>query len=146
MQCTCHWNRKLLDNCFGFSLDPQLIRHLCSRNVGTRAKFQDNEYSWTANVGFGIQWRYVMKYISLFYLFLVVSLIKLMNKLQGIWDAMVFIRFECNWLTNNTWPVHDISISGYHCPHENKTRRLYRLSMGCHTVSPAPVWVRIPGP
>ena len=23
---------------------------------------------------------------------------------------------------------------------------LYRLSMGCHTVSPAPVWVRIPGP
>ena len=22
---------------------------------------------------------------------------------------------------------------------------LYRLSMGCHTVSPAPVWVRIPG-
>ena len=24
--------------------------------------------------------------------------------------------------------------------------RLYRLSMGCHTVSPAPVWVRIPGP
>ena len=22
----------------------------------------------------------------------------------------------------------------------------YRLSMGCHTVSPAPVWVRIPGP
>ena len=24
--------------------------------------------------------------------------------------------------------------------------RIYRLSMGCHTVSPAPVWVRIPGP
>ena len=23
---------------------------------------------------------------------------------------------------------------------------IYRLSMGCHTVSPAPVWVRIPGP
>ena len=24
--------------------------------------------------------------------------------------------------------------------------RICRLSMGCHTVSPAPVWVRIPGP
>ena len=23
---------------------------------------------------------------------------------------------------------------------------VYRLNMGCHTVSPAPVWVRIPGP
>ena len=29
--------------------------------------------------------------------------------------------------------------------HQNHSS-LYRLSMGCHTVSPAPVWVRIPGP
>ena len=28
----------------------------------------------------------------------------------------------------------------------SKVLQLYRLSMGCHIVSPAPVWVRITGP
>ena len=28
----------------------------------------------------------------------------------------------------------------------SNVKRIYRLSMGCHTVSSAPVWARIPGP
>ena len=41
------------------------------------------------------------------------------------------------WPHNSTWQTRSRTYRG---------TVLYRLSMGCHTVSPARVWVRIPGP
>ena len=56
--------------------------------------------------------------------------------IQSIWGFILF-------------PSHQVpAMYLYSCPlyfGYNGTR-LYRISIGCHTVLPAPVWIRIPGP
>ena len=65
-----------------------------------------------------------------------------------IWKWTLPIMSKLLKLFNFMWKCYGI-FWVYACEvlsHSWNSTLLCRLSMGCHTVSPAPVWVRIPGP
>ena len=61
-----------------------------------------------------------------------------------------YIWYDAMWYQHMYWIWYDTRDAYEHiyytCTQIKIPPMIYRLSMGCHTVSPAPVWVRILGP
>ena len=84
----------------------------------------------------------------------------LVNQLLSIYDIRVHVvgLFMYNYVTQKLTQIFENYFQRNRDIHDLNTRQandfyvpfsrlqIYRLSMGCYTVSPAPVWVRIPGP